>query len=137
MPIRIRTQGKKSDPDPEKTRILNTAKKTRLCIPSFLLFCHHSKLPTNYIHRCHMQDLLFRTLPHTGRGTVRRSPCSGSTASAFPTPSSSRSGNSYRSDICSIGKHNCTLTVYAPVNLTAPCIIFSGGQFSLGGGLGP
>ena len=29
------------------------------------------------------------------------------------------------------------LTIYAPVNLTAPCIIFSGTQFSLRGGLGP
>ena len=27
--------------------------------------------------------------------------------------------------------------IYAPVNLTAPCIIFSGAQFSLQGGLGP
>ena len=26
---------------------------------------------------------------------------------------------------------------YAPINLTAPCIIFSGGFFSLRGGMGP
>ena len=29
------------------------------------------------------------------------------------------------------------LTIYAPINLTAPCIIFSGAQFSLRGGMGP
>ena len=29
------------------------------------------------------------------------------------------------------------ITIYAPINFTAPCIIFSGGFFSLRGGLGP
>ncbi len=32
---------------------------------------------------------------------------------------------------------NDLITINAPINLTAPCIIFSGGFFSLRGGLGP
>ncbi len=40
---------------------------------------------------------IFRTLPHTGRVTVRRSLCSGSTASVFRTQSSWKSGSCSRS----------------------------------------
>ena len=29
------------------------------------------------------------------------------------------------------------ITIYAPVNLTAPCVIFSGAHSSLRGGMGP
>ena len=29
------------------------------------------------------------------------------------------------------------ITIYAPINFTAPCIMFSGWNFSLLGGLGP